>query len=126
MNKLDYLIVAERAGWHLLDFSPAKEEFIAQFMFDLHRPAILDAVRTYTSFKDWIGLREVIRLDQRAVQEELEDCLIQASELTIDMDVYVCAAYVDVNEYAQVCFERLAAYVDTFCHSDNEVLDEDT
>lgn len=125
MNKLDYLITAERAGWHLLDFSVSDAEFAQHFVFEMYRPGLMDALVTYTGFSEWRGLTDVLRLDQHAVMAELEACLEQAAKMNSSLDVYECAAYVEVNEYAQFCFDRLAAYIDSFHFDVNEVLDED-
>lgn len=125
MNQLDYLITAERNGYHLLDFAVSDAEFAQHFVFEMYRPGMMEALATYTGFSEWSGLNEVLRMDQHAVMAELEACLAQAEQLNSSLDVYQCAAFIDVNEYAQFCFDRLVAYVDAFHGDVNEVCDED-
>ena len=114
VNDLHYLAAAEKMGWHLLDFSVTEDQFAKEFVFMYYKPQMMKAIASYTSFKEWGGLMNVLKLDQKAVMAELDACLSQATELDYDMNIYDVAAYIDVNEYAYYLFERLVKYVDAF------------
>lgn len=114
---LEYLEKAEEMDLHLLDFFDdySETDFANLYFFWHTKPQLEYVIKQCTSFQQWgKALTDSIRMDEKGIFSQLESCLKMAHGIRYSMTTEQVAMYIDTNEYAYYCYERLRDYVDNF------------